>query len=274
MLRLTPPVRQPPPTGLFAVVEVVVLPTNAVPPVNLPEIVVAATVAYVRASPDPVDVLPLFHLTDTLAVPGFEYVMTCAQLSLSVAPPDTVKSPLVIPGVPVQPEIVPLAVRVWATLAVGDTGGVNVSVPASPVHVNAVAAPAGDVVTDEAEVVDAEGAELFEELLEHAGRTTTITINAATETTRRVRTCVTPVPATMGGASYAALDALRSGAAREGDRLSRRSGACFRTARRRHPIRRHQGGCTAIVRNHRSRSRRGGARVFRQRLPARGCQHR
>jgi hypothetical protein len=78
---------------------------------------------------------------------------------------------------------------------VGDTGGVNVSVPASAVHDNADAEPAGDVVPDDAEVVDAEGAELLGELLEHAGRTAVIAINAATVTTNRVRTCVTPVPA-------------------------------------------------------------------------------
>jgi hypothetical protein len=207
VLRLAPPVRQPPPSGLFAVVEVVVLPTNAVPPVNLPVIVVDATVAYVRASFDPDDVLPLFHFTDTLAVAGFEYATTCAQLSLSVAPADKVKTPLVIPGVPVQPEIVPRAVRVWVTLTVGDTGGDNVSVPASAVHVNDVGVAAGDVVTDEeADVVDAEGAELLdEELLEHAGRTAVTATNAATVTTRRVRTRVTPVPANISVAPYVAI---------------------------------------------------------------------
>jgi hypothetical protein len=212
VLRLAPPVRQPPPSGLFAVVEVVVLPTNAVPLVNLPEIVLDVTDAYVRASFVPVDVLPLFHLTDTFAVPGFEYETTCAQLSLSVAPAARVKLPLVIPGVPVQPEIVPFAVRVWATLTVGDTGGDNVSVPASAVHVNAVVAPAGDVVADDSDVVDAAGAELLgEELLEHAGRTAVIAINTATVTTRSLRTRVTPAPANMAGASYVAIGALRSG---------------------------------------------------------------
>jgi hypothetical protein len=193
VLRLTPAVRQPPPSGLFTVVEVVVLPTNAVPLVNLPEIVLDVTDAYVRARLAPVDVLPLFHLTDTFAVPGFEYEMTCAQLSLSVAPASTVKPPLVIPGVPVQPESVPFAVRVWTTLTVGDTGGDNVSVPASAVHVNTVAAPAGDVVADEADVVDPAGAELFdEELLEHAGRNAVIAINVAVATTRSLRTHIPP----------------------------------------------------------------------------------
>jgi hypothetical protein len=208
VLRLAPPLRQPPPSGLFVVVEVVVLPTNAVPPVNLPVIVVDATVAYVRARFDPVDVVPLFHFTDTVAVPGFEYVTTCAQLSLSVAPADKVNSPLVIPGVPVQPEIVPFAVRVWATLTVGETGGDNVRVPASAVHANAVPVPAGAVVTDDADVVDVvdvDGAELLEELPEHAGRTAVTTTNAPTVTTRRVCTRVTPVLANISAAPYVAI---------------------------------------------------------------------
>jgi hypothetical protein len=190
-----PSVRQPPPFGLFTVVELVVLPTNTVPLVNLPEIELEVTVAYVTASFAPVDVCPLFHLTDPLAVPGFEYEMSCPQFSLSVSLASTVRTPLVIPGVPVQPESVPFAVRVWATLTVGDTGGDNVSVPVSDVHVNAVAAPSGNVVGDEADVVDAAGAELLdEELLEHAGRKAAIAITAAVVTTRRRRTRVTSEP--------------------------------------------------------------------------------
>jgi hypothetical protein len=86
---------------------------------------------------------------------------------------------------------------VWATLTVGDTGGVNVSVPAKDVHVNAaVAVGDEDGVGDEADVVDAAGGELLGELLlEHAGRNAEIAINAAIERTRRLRTRVTSVPA-------------------------------------------------------------------------------
>ena len=205
MLRLTPCVRQPPPSGLFTVVELVVLPTNTVPLVNLPEIVLDVTDAYVTASFAPVDVLPLFHLTDPLAVPGFEYAMSCPQFNLSVSLASTVRTPLVIPGVPEQPESVPFAVRVWATLTVGDTGGDNVSVPTSDVHVNTVAAPPGDDVGDEADVVDPAGAELLdEELLEHAGRNTAIAITVAVVTKGCRRTRVTSEPAKMGRAPYIA----------------------------------------------------------------------
>ena len=71
VLKLTPWLTQPPPFGLFTVIDVDVLPTNTSPLVNLPEILVDVTDAYVSAS-SPVDVFPLFHVTDTLAVPGFE----------------------------------------------------------------------------------------------------------------------------------------------------------------------------------------------------------
>ncbi len=206
MLRLTPCVRQPPPSGLFTVVELVVLPTNTVPLVNLPEIVLDVTDAYVTASFAPVDVCPLFHLTDPLAVPGFEYAMSCPQFSLSVSLASTVSNPLVIPGVPVQPESVPFAMRVWATLTVGDTGGDNVRVPASDVQVSTVAEPPGDVVADEADVVDPAGAELLdEELLEHAGKSAAIAITAAVVTTRCLRTRVASEPAKMGRAPYIAI---------------------------------------------------------------------
>ena len=205
MLRLTPCVRQPPPSGLFTVVELVVLPTNTVPLVNLPEIVLDVTDAYVTASVTPVDVCPLFHLTDPLAVPGFEYAMSCPQFSLSASLASTVRTPLVIPAVPMQPESVPFAMRVWATLTVGDTGGDNVSVPASDVHVNTVAALPGDVVGDEADVADAAGAELLdEELLEHAGRNAAIAMTAAVVTNKCRRTRVTSEPPKMGRAPYIA----------------------------------------------------------------------
>jgi hypothetical protein len=51
-----------------------------------------------------------------------------------------VATPLVIPGVPVQPEIVDFDDTLWVTLTVGLTGGVNVAVPAIFVHVNTGAA--------------------------------------------------------------------------------------------------------------------------------------
>jgi hypothetical protein len=209
VLRFTPCVMQPPPFGLFTVVEVEVLPTNAVPLVNLPEIVLVVTEEYVTASFAPVDVVPLFHLTDRLAVPGFVYARTCAQFSFAGSLSRKVSSPLVIPDVPVQSESVPFAVRVWATLTVADTGGDNVSVPANFVHVNTVDPPAGDVVADEADVVDPAGAVggaelLDEELLEHAGRNAAIAITVAAVTTRRLRTRVTSVSAKMGDAPYIA----------------------------------------------------------------------
>jgi hypothetical protein len=199
VLRLTPWLTQPPPFGLFTVIDVDVLPTNTSPLVNLPEILVDVTDAYVSANCAPVDVFPLFHLTDTLAVPGFVYAMTCAQFSFSDSSARKVKSPPVIPGVPVQPERVPSAASVWATLTVGDTGGVSVSVPAKVVHVNTVAAVVDEVdVADGADVVDAAGAELLDEaLLEHAGRNAEIAINVAVVKTRRLRTRVTSVPAKL-----------------------------------------------------------------------------
>jgi hypothetical protein len=210
VLRLTPWVMQPPPFGLFTVVEVDVLPTNAVPLVNLPEIVLVVTEEYVTASFAPVDVFPLFHLTDALAVPGVVYARTCAQFSFAGSLSRKVRTPLVIPGVPVQPESVPFAARVWATLTVADTGGVSVSVPANFVHVNTVDPPAGAVVADEADVVDSAGAVvvvefLDEELLEHAGKSAAIAITAAVVTTRCLRTRVASEPAKMGRVPYIAI---------------------------------------------------------------------
>ncbi|MDP9335846.1 MAG: hypothetical protein M3Q30_21415 [Actinomycetota bacterium] len=197
VLRLTPWLTQPPPFGLFTVIDVDVLPTKTVPLVNLPEILVDVTDAYVSASA-PIDVFPLFHVTDTFAVPGFVYAITCAQFSFSDSSARKVKSPPVMSGVPVQPESVPFAVSVWATLTVGDTGGVNVSVPAKVVHVNTALAVADEaVVGDEADVVDPTGGELLDEaLLEHAGRNA-IAINVAVVKTRRLRTRVTSVAAKL-----------------------------------------------------------------------------
>jgi hypothetical protein len=54
------------------------------PAVIWPEIKNFVTSWKVTTNPDPVDVVPLFHLTDRLAVLGFEYEMSCAQFSLSV----------------------------------------------------------------------------------------------------------------------------------------------------------------------------------------------
>jgi len=198
VLKLTPWLTQPPPFGLFTVIDVDVLPTNTSPLVNLPEILVDVTDAYVSAS-SPVDVFPLFHVTDTLAGPGFEYAIACAQFSFSDSWARKVKSPPVMQGVPVQPESVPFAGSVCATLTVGDTGGVNVSVPAKDVHVNAaVAVGAEEGVGDEDGEVDAVDGELLDEpLLEHAGRNTEIAINAAIVNTRRLRTRVTSVPAKL-----------------------------------------------------------------------------
>ena len=204
VFRLTPSVTQPPSSGLFTVVDVDVFPMNVLPPVNLPVIVVDVTESYVTARLGPVDVVPLFHLTATLAVPGSLYATISAEFSFAVPFATKVSSPLVIPGVPVQPDSVPLADSVWATLTVGDTGGVTVSVPANAVHVNAAAA-AGVVVLDGAVVVDAAGSELFdEELLPHAGRNAVIAINAMAVTTRCLRTRVSSIPAERGRAPYIA----------------------------------------------------------------------
>ena len=70
-LRLAPAVVQPPPSGVFTVAAVDVLPTNTSPPVTWPEIVVFVTDSNPTTNSAPVDVFPLFHLTDTLAVLGF-----------------------------------------------------------------------------------------------------------------------------------------------------------------------------------------------------------
>jgi hypothetical protein len=60
-----------------------------------------------------------------------------------------VATPLVIPAVPVQPEIVDFDDTLWVTLTVGLTGGVNVAVPAILVHVNTgAAALAGPAATN------------------------------------------------------------------------------------------------------------------------------
>ena len=207
VLKLTPALVQPPPSGALLVFEVDVLPTNAVPPVSLPEIVLTCTDAYVKASLSPTDVVPSFHFTETFAVLGFVYEMSCEQFSASVFSALNVNSPLVIPGVPVQPESVPVAVSVWGSLTVGDTGGDNVSFPANAVHVNPVDPPDGAVVlvvavvSDDADVVVSGGAD-FLELLEHAGRIATIAINVRVVTTRFLRTRVTSVPAKMGRAPY------------------------------------------------------------------------
>jgi hypothetical protein len=90
-------------------------------------------------------------------------------------------------------------VSVWATLTVGDTGGVSVNVPAKEVHVNAAFAVGDeDGVGDEAVVVDPAGGEVLDDpLLEHAGRNAEIAINAAIVKTRRLRTRVTSVPAKL-----------------------------------------------------------------------------
>jgi hypothetical protein len=74
--------------------------------------VLVATDSYVTASFEPVEVFPLFHLTDALAVPGCVYVRISAQFSFAVSFSTKVSAPLVIPGVPVQPVSVPFAVRV------------------------------------------------------------------------------------------------------------------------------------------------------------------
>jgi hypothetical protein len=71
VLRLAPSVVQPPPSGVFTVAAVDVLPTNTSPPVTWPEIVVFVTDSNPTTNSAPVDVFPLFHLTVTLAVLGF-----------------------------------------------------------------------------------------------------------------------------------------------------------------------------------------------------------
>jgi hypothetical protein len=109
VFRLTPFVTQPPPIGLLTVVAVDVLPTNTVPLVNLPEIVLVVTAWYVTARFAPVDVFPLLHVTDAFAVPGCVYVTISAQFSFALTFATKVSFPLVIPGVPVQSESVPFA---------------------------------------------------------------------------------------------------------------------------------------------------------------------
>ena len=195
VLRLTPLVTQPPPFGWFVVVAFVVLPTNAVPPVNLPEIVLVATESYVTASLSAVEVVPLFHLTDTLAVPGCVYVRRSEHFTFAVSVTTKLSSPLVIPGVPVQLESVPFAESVWVAVTVGEIGGDNVSVPANFVQVNTAAAPGDDVVVSSGAFVVEEL--LGEELLEHAGSNAAIAINIVV-TTRCLRTRTTSVPVRNG----------------------------------------------------------------------------
>jgi hypothetical protein len=110
-------------------------------------------------------------------------------------------SPLVIPGVPVQPESVPFAESVWVAVTVGEIGGDKVSVPANFVQVNTAAAPGAEVVVSSGAFVVEEL--LGEELLEHAGSNAAIAINIAV-TTRCLRTRATSVPANMGRAPYRA----------------------------------------------------------------------
>src|SRR5207245_4547818 len=103
---------------------------------------------------------PLSHLMDTVAVVGFVYAMSPAQFSLSAGLAVKVRSPLVIPAVPVQPESLPVALSVWVSLVVGDNGGVTVSVPVNVVQVSEP--PAGvDDEDDGADVVDPDPALLF-----------------------------------------------------------------------------------------------------------------
>jgi hypothetical protein len=203
VLRLTPCAVQPLPSGVFAVAVVAVLPTNTSPPVKLPEIVVFVTCSNATVKLSPVDVFPLSHLMDTVAVVGFVYAMSPAQFSLSAGLALKVRSPLVMPGVPVQPVSLPVAVSVWVSLVVGDSGGVTVSVPVKPVQVNEPVAGVDDE-DDGADVVDPDPALLLDED-PHADRTTMTAINVPVVTTRCLRMRVTSVLVNMCAAPYIAV---------------------------------------------------------------------
>src|SRR5207248_1320252 len=83
------------------------------------------------------------------------------QFSLSASLAESVRSPLVIPGVPVQPESVPVTLMSCASLTVGATGGDNVSFPVKVVQANALF----NVPGDEADVLDPAPAALLAEAL-------------------------------------------------------------------------------------------------------------
>jgi len=100
------------------------------------------------AVPGP-DVVPLLHFTVMVAVVTFLLAISCAQFCFVVPFEVKVATPLVIPGVPVQPEIVDFDDTLWVTLTVGLTGGVKVAVPVIFVHVNTGAAAfAGPAATN------------------------------------------------------------------------------------------------------------------------------
>src|SRR5438445_12987775 len=129
--------------------------------------------------------------------------MSSAQFSFSASLASSVRSPLVSPGVPVQPESVPVTLILCASLTVGDTGGVNVSFPAKVVQVNALVAVEGA----EVDVVDPAPAELLDED-PHADRNTMTAIKVPVVTTRCLRMRVTSVLVKMG-APYIATSGRR-----------------------------------------------------------------
>ena len=203
VLRLTPCAVQPLPSGVFCVAVVAVLPTNTSPPVKSPEIVVFVTCSNATVKLSPVDVFPLSHLMVTVEVVGFVYAMSSEQFSLSAGLAVKVRSPLVIPAVPVQPESLPVALSVWVSLVVGDSGGVTVSVPVNVVQVSEP--PAGVDDDDGADVVDPDPALLFLDEDPHADRTTMTAINVPVVTTRCLRMRVTSVLVNMCAAPYIAV---------------------------------------------------------------------
>jgi hypothetical protein len=149
-----------------------------VPASNRPEIRKFATVAKLTTNSDPVDVDPLFHLMERLEdLFGFVYAISCAQFSLSVSEARSVRSPLVIPGAPVQPDSVAVTLMLCDSLTVGDTGGVSVSFPARVVHVNVFPEAGDDVGVDVVEDED------FLDEDPHADNNTMTAINAPVETT-------------------------------------------------------------------------------------------
>lgn len=203
---------------MFTVPAVAVLPTNMLPAVTLPEIKNFVTSWKVTRNPDPVDVVPLFHVTDRTALLGFEYAMSCAQFSLSVILTSRVRSPLVISGVPVQPESLPATLILWASLTVGDTGGDKFRLAVKVVQVNTLA-EAGD------DVVDPEGAELLDED-PHADSNTMTAISVPVETTRCLRMRVSSVLVKKGAGPYISsgdgvTSTISSGGGLVGDPTSR-----------------------------------------------------
>src|SRR4029078_12271423 len=103
------------------------------------------------------------------AVPGCVYVRRSEHFTFAVSVTTKLSSPLVIPGVPVQPESVPFAESVWVAVTVGEIGGDKVSVPANFVQVNTAAAPGAEVVVSSGAFVV--GELLGEELLGDTGST-------------------------------------------------------------------------------------------------------